>query len=94
MLNRDPWPRLSPYELRAIIGNWEPPDKPHCSNCLHAKVGGRADDPVVTCSMGHGSRRPLALVALIRRKSARQFVPAVRCPDFTSMGPAEREEVS
>jgi hypothetical protein len=74
----------SPYYLRGMIQDWNPPEKPHCTNCLHAKVGGTSDEPTVTCAQGHG--RHLTLVQMIRPKAPRQFVPAVRCADFSDMG--------
>jgi hypothetical protein len=67
----------------AIIEDWQPPRAPHCSNCLHAVVGGTPEEPTVRCERGHGDER--SLFTLIRPSHSRQFIPAKECPDFSSM---------
>lgn len=84
MLHRTTAP-TSPYYLRGMILDWEPSEKPHCTNCRYARVSGSADEPVVTCMMGHG--RTLSLVQMLRPKAPRQFKPAVRCDEYDDMGP-------
>jgi hypothetical protein len=75
---------ISPYYLKGMIEDWDPPDKPHCSNCSNAQISGPSENPLVTCAAGHG--RELTLVQMLRPKAPRQFVPAVRCPDWGDMG--------
>lgn len=85
MLNRR-GPAVSPYYLKGMIEAWDPPAKPHCSNCLFAKVSGTSDEPMVTCAKGYGTK-PLALAVMIRARHARQFTPAADCPGYEDMGP-------
>lgn len=73
----------SSFELARLIRNWEPPKKPHCSNCLFARVSGDPENPTVECAAGHG--KTLTLGMMLRNKAARQFRPAVSCPDWSSM---------
>ena len=75
---------VSPGFLRGMIADWNPPARPHCSNCLHAKVSGTADEPTVYCAKGYG--KVLGLPPMIRASHARQFRPAVDCPDYEDMG--------
>lgn len=77
-------PTTSPYLLRALIADWEPPAKPHCSNCSNCIVGGAPDEPTAHCAQGRGN--VITLVQLLRKKAPRQFVPAVKCPDWDDMG--------
>ncbi len=79
-------PRTPPTaaEWRTMFEVWNPDAHPvSCSNCLHARVGYPADDPVVRCARGYGS--PAPLWRLIRRKQPRGFRAASKCPSFTSM---------
>lgn len=78
-------PTVSPYVLRGLIADWEPPARPHCSNCAHCRVIGSPDDPTAYCDRGHGG--VITLVQLLRKKTPRQFEPAVKCPDWSDMGP-------
>lgn len=75
------------YTVKRVVDDWEPPTDPHCSNCLHAKVGGPVRDPQVRCAKNQG-RIVVPLVKLIRPRRPIQFRPARECPDFESMGPA------
>jgi hypothetical protein len=67
----------------AVIADWGPPAHPHCSNCLHAVVGGPPEEPRARCELGYG--RPMPLWTLIRASKPRQFTPARDCADFASM---------
>lgn len=79
-------PTVSPYLIRGLIADWEPPARPHCSNCSNCIVSGAPDDPTARCARGHG--KVITLVELIRKRYPRQFEPAVKCPDWADMGPA------
>jgi hypothetical protein len=74
-------------DVERFTCNWEPLDRPHCSNCLFAKVSGPPSDPVVRCAKGHG-KGSLSLAVMIRPTFARQFTRAKDCADFEDMGPA------
>jgi hypothetical protein len=78
---------LEPYTLLSVIESWEPPIYPHCSDCLHARVGGSPEQSSATCAMGHGGT--IDLWRLIRRSSPRGFRSAAKCPDFSSMDDEE-----
>lgn len=67
-----------------VIQEWEVPDYPHCSNCLHAKVHGHPERPTSYCAKGEG--KDIDLWRLIRRHSPRGFRAADKCPHFESMG--------
>ncbi len=72
------------YWLNVAIEDWDPIRRMvHCSNCLHAKVGGTPDDPTVRCAKGHGL--PKELGRLIRPRNPVGFCSAETCPDFSSM---------
>lgn len=75
--------RIEPRTLLYMVTDWDPPTRPHCSNCLHAKVHGSPDAPITYCVKGQGL--PMDLWRLIRNKRPVQFRPAVGCPDFASM---------
>lgn len=68
----------------AIIADWEPPTDAHCSNCLHAVVGGTPEEPRARCEFGYG-RGSMPLWTLIRASRPLQFAPARDCADFQSM---------
>lgn len=66
-----------------ILQDWEPSERPHCSNCLHAIVSGEFPASKVRCEAGYatGERR---LVPMIR-KGGRGLSDATKCPGFSSM---------
>ena len=75
-------------KLGEWIVQWEPPKRPSCSNCLHAKVRGNPVDPTVACDLGHG--RTVDLARLIRPIRPVGIASAETCPDFSSMGEGDR----
>ena len=74
---------LDEYSVENMVKAWNPPERPHCSDCTNAIVSGDLDEPIVRCRRGYG--KPLPLVALIRRRFPRQFTRAADCQDFESM---------
>lgn len=81
---------LQSQHLAALIAAWEPPTRPHCSNCAHAHVGGFPADPMVDCTEGHNDRPyRMALGAMLRLKYPSGFRVDGKCPDFESMSDGE-----
>lgn len=78
--------QFSSYDVARFTRLWEVPEKPHCTNCLYAKVGGNPENPTVTCAKGYG--KPLTLGSMIRPNFPRQIASAAKCPDYDDMGPA------
>jgi hypothetical protein len=70
--------------LAERIQAWTPPARPHCANCLHAKVFGAPEAPEVRCAQGHG--RVVELVNLIRAQRPVGPAAASSCADYSSMG--------
>lgn len=71
-------------DVLRIVQEWEPPIRPHCSDCRHCTVLGDPDRPEVSCAAGHGPRT-LDLWRMIRRFHPRGFRAAASCPDWCSM---------
>ena len=75
------------YDVARMIDNWEPPTRPHCSNCSNCRVYGNPDHPLVYCAAGHGDdQKRVELGRVIRSNRPIGFRRADQCPAFDSMG--------
>ena len=66
------------------IDAWKPPQRPHCSNCVNARVSGAPDDPKARCVAGVGARMDLS--RLVRWKQPCGFAAANKCEHWEAAG--------
>lgn len=72
-----------------LMDNWTPETHAvHCSNCRHAVVSGKPDDPIVRCNAREiplPGNLQMKLWQLLRPEYPRSFGRAAICPHFDSM---------
>jgi len=73
------------YDIGRIIDAWEPPDRPHCSNCLNCRVYGTSANPLVYCKAGYDEGKRVELGRVARSHRPHGFKAASKCPSFDSM---------